>query len=132
MSPSSMRRARAARVVGIALLLAGFAPVLVFAIGSLLPAAQTSAALPFFPELPWLAAFEQWLHSRRVRWSPPSGLVYALPGLALMFLGAALAHAQRPALEAERARKADARRRAHLYGGGQRIEPTFRPVDALD
>jgi len=132
MSPSSARRAALARFFGMTLALAGLLPVLAFAVGSLVPAAEASAMLGFFPELPWLAAVEHWLQVRRVRWSPPNGLVYAVPGLALMFLGAWISNRQRPALDAARARRADARRRAHLYGSPQRVEPTLGPIDAVD
>lgn len=125
MSRWLMRRARAARLFGAALAFAGLVPVLAFTVGSLLPAAEASAMLGFFPEVPWLAGVEKWLHARRVRWSPPTGLLYALPGLALMFLGAWIAKSQHATLDAARARKADARRRRAQYGASERIEPTL-------
>jgi len=128
MPASSLRRVKAVRLLGIALVIAGFAPVLAFAVGSLIPSAEASAMLGLFPDLPWLAGIDAFLNAR-VRWSPPSGLLYALPSLCVMLLGAVIAKAQRPALEADRARKADARRRAHLYGSYERIEPTLGSAD---
>ena len=125
MRPPSAGKARAVRVFGVALALAGFVPVLLFAVGTVLPAAEASAMLGYFPNLPWLAGIDQWLHFRRVRWSPPIGLVYALPCLALMFFGATIAKRQDPKLAAERARRADALRRAPLYGRMERVEPTL-------
>jgi len=124
-----MKNAKLAWLLGIVLALAGFVPVLVFAVGTLVPAAEASAVLGFLPELPWRAGLDSWLHVRRVPWSPPAGLVYALPGLAIMYIGAAIARRQDSARDAASARQADARRRAHLYGGPERIEPTLGAVE---
>src|SRR4051812_31948569 len=120
MSLWSVRRAKAGRLFGTALVFAGLVPVLVFAVGSLVPSAEASAMLGFFPDLPWLSGIEDWLHARPLRWSPPTGLIYALPGLAVMFLGATVSKRQDPTLDAERARRADALRRAPFYGGRER------------
>src|SRR5687767_3840508 len=49
--PDSMSRARLGWLFGIALVLAGFVPVLVFTLGSLLPGAEASALLGVFPDL---------------------------------------------------------------------------------
>lgn len=115
-------RARAAEVFGIMLVLAGFLPALVFALGSLVPAAEASAMLGLFPEIPWLDA-------RKIRWAPHAGVAFAIAGLALMLLGAAIARRQQPIFDAMQARREDARRRAHLYGATERVEPTLGPVD---
>jgi hypothetical protein len=124
--PDSMSRARLGWLFGIALVLAGFVPVLVFTLGSLLPGAEASALLGVFPDLSWLSGIESWLHKRKVRWAPSPGLLFALPGLVAMLLGAAIARSQRPALDAVKARKQDARRRRQQYGPSERIEPTLR------
>ena len=120
-----MVRARLAWLVGIALVLAGLAPALVFTLGTLLPGAEASTMLGFFPDLSWLGSAETWLSARRIRWAPSTGLVFALLGVAAMFLGAALARWQRAALDAASARRADARRRRQQYGAMNRIEPTL-------
>ena len=120
-----MSSARLAWLFGILLVLAGFVPVLAFALGSLLPGAEASAMLGYFPDLPWLGSAQTWLDARRIKWAPSAGLVFALSGMAVMALGAAIAQRQRPLLEAMRARKEDARRRRRQYGPAERIEPTL-------
>jgi hypothetical protein len=120
-----MSRARLAWLFGWLLVLAGFLPVLVFALGPLLPGVDLGA----FPELSWVSNFGRWLNARRIRWAPSSGLLFALLGLALMYLGAAIARAQEEALEAMRFHAWDARRRKRQYGPMQRIEPTLGPAD---
>jgi hypothetical protein len=107
------------------MVLAGFAPVALFSLGSLLPGAEASAVLGVFPELTWLSGAESWLQVRRIRWAPSTALVFALAGLALMVLGAALCGRARPALDALSARQQDARRRRRQYGPTERIEPTL-------
>ena len=125
MSSSSVFRATAARVFGIVLLLAGFVPVLAFAVGTLVPAAEASAMLGYFPDVSWLGSVETWLQTRRIRWSPPAGLVFALPGFAVMMLGAFVARRQDPVFDALQARNRDARRRVRQYSSSERIEPTL-------
>ena len=125
----STYRALAARTLGIILLLAGFIPVVAFAVGTLVPAAEASAMLGFFPDLSWLSSTEAWLNARRIRWAPSPGLVFALPGLVLMYLGAAIADRQKLLLDAAQARRREAQRRMRQYGSGERIEPTLGPQD---
>jgi hypothetical protein len=120
-----MRIARLAWLFGVALVLAGFAPVVLFAMGSLLPGAEASSILGVFPDISWMAGVETWLYQRRIKWAPSTGLVFALLGLAVMFLGAFVATHQRPALDALKAHRQDARRRVRQYGAAQRIEPTL-------
>jgi drug/metabolite transporter (DMT)-like permease len=125
-----MSGARFAWLFGVALVFVGFAPVVVFSLGSLLPSAEASAMLGVFPEMSWLSGAESWLAKRRIKWSPSAGLVFALAGLALMYLGATIARWQRGMLDAIKARRRDARRRAHLYGSRfERVEPTLGPAD---
>jgi hypothetical protein len=113
-------RARAAEVFGIMLVLAGFIPVVAFALGSLIPAAEASAVLGLFPQIPWVDARKLW-------WAPPAAAAFALAGLAVMLIGNALVRRQRPVFDALQARTADARRRVHLYGPMERVEPTLGP-----
>ncbi|HUQ25700.1 MAG TPA: hypothetical protein VM140_08525 [Burkholderiales bacterium] len=122
MNSGSTHKAKAAEVLGIVLVLAGFIPVVLFALGSLIPAAEASAMLGLFPDIPWLDA-------RKVRWAPHAGVAFAFAGIIVMLLGSALVRRQRPVFEAMQARTADARRRAHLYGAPERIEPTLGPAD---
>lgn len=123
---------RAVRFLAIVLVLAGFLPVLLFTLGSLLPVAEASDMLGLLPSLPsdWLSTAETWLRAHRILWSPQGGLVFALPGILVMVLGAAIANSQTPALHAMRARREDARRRVPLYRGEterERLEPTLGP-----
>lgn len=124
-----MRTARLAWLFAFAVAVAGFIPVVLFAFGSLLPGAEASSMLGVFPELPWLDTAGTWLHSRRIKWAPPPGLLFALAGLGVMYCGAFLANRQADRMEALRARRQDARRRAPLYGSRERIEPTLGPAD---
>jgi len=115
-------RAKAAEVLGIMLVLTGFIPVALFALGSLIPAAEASAMLGLFPEIPWLDA-------HKIRWAPHAGVAFALAGIAVMLVGSAIARRQQPVFDALRARAAEARRRARLYGNAERVEPTLGPAD---
>ena len=118
---------RAARLLGIVLVLAGFLPVLLFTLGSLLPVAEASDMLGLLPSLPsdWLSTAETWLRTHRIRWSPQAGLVFALPGILVMALGAVIVRRQRPVFEAMDARRQDALRRVRQYQPAERIEPTL-------
>ena len=118
MSPWSTRKAIAAEVLGIVVLLAGFLPVVIFALGMLVPSAEASAMLGLFPDIPWLDA-------RKVRWAPHAGVAFALAGLIVMLLGAAIVRRQRPVFDAVRARRQDAQRRVRQYEPANRIEPTL-------
>jgi hypothetical protein len=120
-----MSKARVAWLFGLLLVLAGLLPVLLFALGSLLPSAEASALLGVFPDFSWLGDIERWLMARRIPWAPSAGLLFALPGLALMCVGAAVATSQEAALYALRLRAQDARRRVRQYGPMERIEPTL-------
>lgn len=124
-----MSGTRFAWLFGFLVVLAGFVPVAAFALGSLLPGAEASAMLAYFPDVPGLDVAESFLRSRMVKWTPSAGLVFALLGVGVMFVGAAIARSQRPVLDAMQAHKRDARRRRQQYGAGQRMEPTLGPVD---
>lgn len=123
---STQHRAFAARTFGIVLLLSGFIPVVAFAIGTLVPAAEASAMLGFFPDVSWLGGAETWLRSRAIRWAPSAGLVFALPGLIVMYLGAAIVRRQDIGVDTAQASRLDAQRRIRQY---ERIEPTLGPAD---
>ncbi len=118
MSSWSIRRAMVAEVLGIVIVLAGFLPVVLFSLGMLVPSAEASAILSLFPDIPWLDA-------RKVRWAPHAGVAFALAGLVVMFLGAAIVRRQRPVFDALRAHRQDALRRVRQYGPADRIEPTL-------
>jgi hypothetical protein len=118
MNSWSTHKATAAEVLGIVIVLAGFLPIVVFALGSLVPSAEASAMLGFFPDIPWLDV-------RKVRWAPHAAVVFALAGLIVMLLGAAIVRRQRPVFEAMRARRQDALRRVRQYEPADRIEPTL-------
>ena len=120
-----MGKARFAWLLGIVLVLAGFVPVLVFSVGTLLPSAEASALLGVFPDFSWLSVVEKWLYSRKVKWAPSTGLLFAVLGLGVMYLGAFVARYQKPTLESLEARRRDARRRKSQYGPVERIEPTL-------
>jgi hypothetical protein len=122
-------RALVVHTFGIVLVLAGFVPVVAFAIGTLVPAAEASAMLGYFPDMSWLSSAERWLQARRIGWAPSPGLIFALPGLILMYLGAAIARRQEPVFDAEQARRRDAQRRLRQYSPSERIEPTLGPQD---
>lgn len=124
------RRARALWLLGLALLFAGFLPVVVFVGGSLLPAADAAPALSLYPEIPpeWASKAERWLKVRRIHWRPGpehAGLALAALGFLAMLLGAAIAKLQGPRLEAARRKKQDALRRAQQYRQEGRTEPSF-------
>jgi hypothetical protein len=125
MSPWVVRTARLAQMLGVMLVFAGFVPVLAFSLGILVPAAEASAMLALFPQIPWVDGAKFW-------WAPHAGVAFALAGLAVMLLGAAILRRQRPLFDAVRARKQDARRRAHLYGGMERLEPTLGNIGPVD
>ena len=124
------RRARAGWLLGIALLFAGFLPVVLFVVGSLLPAADAAPALSLYPEIPpeWASKAERWLKVRRIHWRPGpehAGLAFAALGFLAMLLGAAIAKHQAPRIEAARRQRQDALRRAQQYRQDGRAEPTF-------
>ena len=120
-----MGKARFAWLFGIVLVLVGLVPVLLFSLGTLLPSAEASTLLGVFPDLPWLSTAEKWLFSRKVKWAPSAGLLFALLGLGVMYLGAFVARYQKPTLESLEARRRDARRRMSQYGPSERVEPTL-------
>ena len=118
MNSRSTHKALAAEVLGIVVVLAGFLPIVVFALGSLIPSAEASAMLGFFPDIPWFDV-------RKVRWAPHAGVAFAFAGLIAMLLGAAIVRRQRRGFEAVDTRRQDALRRVHQYDLSNRIEPTL-------
>ncbi|MEA3191760.1 MAG: hypothetical protein QOD26_93 [Betaproteobacteria bacterium] len=135
MNSGSTLKAKATEVLGIVLVLTGFIPVVLFALGSLIPAAEASAMLGLLPTLPsgWLSTAETWLRAHKILWAPQAGLVFAIPGVLVMVLGAAIAKRQVPVRDAIHARHEDARRRVRLYRGEtERLEPTLGPSISTD
>jgi hypothetical protein len=117
MSNGNMRRARGLWVFGLVLTMIGFLPVMAFVLRALLPSAAAAVPLPDV-HVPWAVSMETWFLARKVTLVTSelvTGLVIALPGVALMALGAWIAQRQRPALEAGRLRQEDALRRARHY-----------------
>lgn len=111
------RRAKAAWLFGFLLVTAGLVPVLAFVLRALLPAAAASVPLPDV-HVPWAEAVEAWFLARKVTLVTSelvTGLVIAVPGLALMALGAWLARRQEPVLQAQQLQRQDALRRARHY-----------------
>lgn len=120
MAPELLRRARVARAFGISVMVVGFGPVLWF-VGRAL-------ASGFVPGLPsaWIAGIEHWLPLHRLTWvAHPihTEVLLALAGLAVLWLGAAVAARQNAIFEAERRAADDRLRRVQQYGGDGRIEP---------
>jgi len=116
-----MNRARFVWLSGIALIVAGFLPALAFTLAMLVPSAEASAVLGLFPAIPWVDA-------RKIWWAPHPMVTAALAGVAVMMIGATLVRRQRSVFDALRNRRADARRRAPLYGM-ERVEPTLGPLE---
>ena len=104
MNSSIVRRAKANRRLGLAVMLVGLVPVLFVLTQSIL--ASAGAAIP----------------SRMQVW-----LVIALLGFGVMMLGAALARRALPVLAAAERDRADGLRRAAQYYDGERIEPYIGP-----
>ena len=115
MSPL-IRRAKAFRMLGAALVFSGLIPVAWFVSRTLVPAAQ---ALPEFGSIALPVKFA---------WIPdPTGMLIALAGLAVMWIGAAIMSRQLYLLDAERRDAEDRLRRVHQYAGEGRIEPYIGP-----
>lgn len=111
-----VRRAKALRTVGAALVLAGLVPVAWFVSRTLVPAAQ---ALPEFGSLALPA---------KLAWIPnPTGMLIALVGLAVMWLGAMVISRQLYILDAVKRDAEDRQRRVQQYAGQGRIEPYIGP-----
>ena len=109
MKPAVIRRAQLARIFGLALMLAGLAPIIWLALNSV-----------------HSAPIEPWEPLRRlptIAYSSLVALVVSLPGLAIMWFGATLAARQKDVLEAHRREKQDRLRRTRQYGREERVEP---------
>jgi hypothetical protein len=109
MKSASVWRAQLARISGLALMVAGLAPILWLAANSIHP-------LPIEPlaplrRLPTLA------------YSSVLTLAVSLPGFLVMWLGATIAARQTDVLEAHQRAKQDRLRRKRQYGSDERVEP---------
>ena len=109
MNSALVWRAKLARVLGVALMLAGLAPIVWLALNS----PQALAVEPWAPlrRLPSLVYFSL------------VALTISMPGFVMMWLGATLAARQRDVLEASRRQKQDRLRRVRQYGREERVEP---------
>jgi hypothetical protein len=112
---SIVRRAKAVRLFGFVVMLAGFVPVL------LLIAQSALGVLPPLPGWPPLDRFV-WIPSQLQAW-----LITAVVGLAVMALGAAVARRQMSVLQAAARHREDSLRRTHQYSVEERIEPYIGP-----
>jgi len=115
MNSSIVRRAKAVRLVGLVVMLAGFVPVV------LLLAQSTLGVLPQVQGWPALDKLV-WIPTQLQAW-----LVTALVGLAVMALGAAIARRQQAILHAAARHREDSQRRARQYSADERIEPYIGP-----
>lgn len=130
MSAWFVGKTRAAWLLGVGLVLAGFVPVVLFVAAALLPPSQGSNALSIFPALPpeAMARADTFLKKRRIAWRPSphhAALPFAALGLLVMVAGAALVRRQSRVLDAMKSRRQDAQRRAAYYRASERAEPTF-------
>ena len=102
-------RAQLARTLGFALMLAGLAPAVWFAMNSL-------HAMPMEPWAP--------LHRLPpMVYTSLAALAVSLPGFVVMWIGAMLVARQKQGLEAHRRAKQDRLRRVRQYGRDERVEP---------
>ena len=115
MSPL-VKRAKALRFYGSLLVFTGLLPVAWFVSRMLIPAAT---ALPEFGAIALPV---------KLAWIPnPTGMLIALAGLAVMWVGASLIARHLAILDAERRDAEDRLRRVHQYAGEGRIEPYIGP-----
>ena len=124
MHSSIVRRAKATRLFGFVVMLAGFVPVLFFLALSILVSAGTGRV----PDM--LGQFQGWSTLEKLAPIPSqlqAGLMIAVVGFAVMMLGATVARRQTPVLEAAERDRADSLRRAAQYYDGERIEPFIGP-----
>ena len=115
MSPL-VRRAKTRRIFGALLVFAGLLPVAWFVSRMLIPAAK---ALPEFGAIALPAKFA-WLPN-------PTGMLIALAGLAVMWVGGTIIARQLYILDIEKRETEDRLRRVHQYAGEGRIEPYIGP-----
>ena len=124
MHSTIVRKAKAARLFGFGVMLAGFVPVLLFVALSILMSAGTGHVTDMFGQ------FQGWSALEKLGPFPSplqAGLMMAVVGFAVMMLGAALARRQMPVLEAAERDRMDGLRRTSQYYDGERIEPYIGP-----
>jgi hypothetical protein len=131
-------KTKAAWLLGLAVVIAGFACVLVFVCQSLVGVALLPDVLPTFPSA-WLDASAARLPLPLRNWVPrtlPPGFALALVALGTMMLGAALARRQIVLLEELQREKADRLRRVQQYAGevdsDGRVEPYIGATVIVD
>jgi hypothetical protein len=126
MTSGFVHRARAVRLFGIGLALAGFLPVLLFVGRSFLPEVKEfAAAWQINPEL-WLAVKGVPVLNGMAAW-----LAFALLGVVVMALGAIIASRQLAVLEAGKRQREDGLRRVPQYRDNQ-LEPFIGPGFGTD
>ena len=131
-------KAKAARLFGIAVMIAGFACVLVFVCQSLAGIRLLPDVLPQ-PSSAWLDASAARLPVRLRNWMPralPPGLALALVALATMMAGAAITRRQTLVLEELKRETEDRLRRVQQYAGDTdgdgRVEPYIGATVVID
>src|SRR3954468_22065901 len=118
MTSKVIQRAKIARKFGIGLVAAGLAPI-VWSI--------VTALRPLPPA--WIADTEALLPTHRVPWlAHPTVLLFALAGLALIWLGATIVARQGAVFQAERRATEDRLPRARGDGGGGPPPARLRPA----
>lgn len=131
-------KAKAAWLCGLAVLIAGFACVLLFVCQALTGVALLPDVLPQFPT-GWLDASAARLPLPLRNWVPralPPGFALALIALATMMLGAAIARRQTLVMEELKRESEDRLRRVRQYAGevdgDGRVEPYFDSTVIID
>jgi hypothetical protein len=117
-------RAKACRVLGIGLAIAGFVQAALFTCRSLVSNAIPDPLLEALPQPPSALL----IRMHKIIWIPEGlhlALIAAMFGVALIALGGWIARSQVLAIEDQRRRREDARRRVQHYRESTRIEPTF-------
>jgi hypothetical protein len=121
MNSKTVRRANAARNLGISLVVIGLVAIALLV---------TATVKPIGPALP---SFDTWAPLHRLPWMPnPIVLVSALVGFAILWLGATIISRQKAVFEADRRETEDRLRRVREYGGDGRIEPYIGSPITID
>jgi hypothetical protein len=82
---------------------------------------------------PAIGSIPTWEPLHRLPWMPqPTVLLFALAGLAVIWLGATIIARQKPVFEADRRETEDRLRRVREYGSDGRIEPYIGSPITID
>jgi len=133
MTPWMLRKAKAAWLLGLIVLVAGFFAVLVFVVQAFLPA----TLLPELPRLPAVSIEGSLTRmplnkAIRIPHELYVGLAVAVFGLLTMLGGATIARRQAALLEAAKRGSEDRLRRVQQYAGEERVEPYLGDTIIVD